>query len=171
MSRYKRWLAQAVGVAVMLLAVAYVARPVGHVPPYDANLLRLAESKLQGYCAGETFWQVQTGDAALAAGCRKKRADEMTDVSNLAAVQPAFCQAIVVAGWEGDVPSCLGIMASYKYWPTYDGTLTDQWNRARPYPQPAISGDTDEGGSRTGGRSQAPTRPGDVPRVGGIEFE
>ena len=144
------------GVVTVALGLTYVAWPVGHIPPYDANLVRLAESSLQGYCAGEAFWRSGgAGSGRLAGECRKRLAGKRSNVPNLNAVPGAFCSAIVNEGWEGDQPSCLSIMSDNQYWPTYDGAITDQWNRARPYPRPLIS--TTAGpksdGARTGNRN------------------
>ena len=118
-------------------ALWYVARPAGHVPLYDANLVRLAESDLQGYCAGTTLWDTGgAGDAAAAARCRSSEAAKTRSNSpNASAVPRAFCQALVDKGWrEGTIRVCLEVLVTNKYWPTYDGSISDQWNRARPYP-------------------------------------
>lgn len=165
MTRFKRPAAYALGGLVVLLSLVYVARPAGHQPPYDANLVRLAESELEGFCAGEAFWRsggTGLGDPALASECRSRLAGRKSAEPNLGAVSRAFCLAIVIEGWEGTVPDCVEILAQARYWPTYDGGLTDQWNRARPYPRPVISSGGGGGGSdsRTGGREDAPTRPG-----------
>lgn len=151
----RRKLLSAFGVLVMLLSIGYVARPVGHVALYDANLVRLAETGLEGYCAGIVFWSSQgTGDAAAAADCRATTTGKSTKV-DVSTVERPFCRAIVESGWEGDVATCLDIMAGAKYWPTYDGSITDQWNRARPYPRSELQGIGEPDGSRTGGRSGA----------------
>ena len=144
-----------IGISTIVLSLVYISLPVGHIPPYDANLIRLAESELQGYCAGETFWKTGgAGNGSEAASCRATRGKTMSDASNLQVVPEAFCRAIVDAGWqEGTNADCRGILSSSQLWPTYDGALSDQWNRARPYPgsiiilTPGSSGDS----SRTGG--------------------
>mgnify|MGYP001616680050 CR=1 FL=1 len=143
----------------MLLVIAYVARPSPHVPLYDANLVRLAETERQGYCSGVTFWTTQyEGDANLAKECRKTHREESGRVDLLAA-ERGFCRGIVDEGWEGSVPDCVGILQGYRYWPTYDGSITDQWNRARPYPRPIIESSPESGdGSRTGDRPSGPGR-------------
>ena len=147
-----------VGILAIVLAIAYIVRPVPHIPPYDANLVRLAESQRQGYCSGETFWKTQgTGNAAIAASCRRQKTG-MSDQPNMGDVPLAFCTAIVDAGWDGDVPTCLDIMVGNQLWPTYDGSITDQWNRARPYPLsalPVVGPPPDS--SRTGGH-EGPVR-------------
>jgi len=80
----------------------------------------------------------------------------------MAATVRGFCQAILDQGWEGYMDACLAIMSQNQYWPTYDGALTDQWNRARPYPTTSLSGPGEEpDSSRTGGRSEG-GRPGDT---------
>ena len=161
----KRQLLMAVGAVAVVLGLVYVARPAGHVPPYDANLVRLAESDLQGYCTGEAFWKSGgMGDARLASECRSRLGGKRPDEPNLTAVIPSFCSAIVDQGWEGTRADCVEIMVANQYWPTYGGSITNQWNRARPYPRAAIvpSGPKSDG-SRTGDRD-APTRPLEDPR-------
>ena len=162
----RRRLGILVGLLVLAGALVYVARPVGHIPIYDANLVRLAETELQGYCAGDAFWKsAGEGDAGKARACRAQYADsgQFANVTDLAVVPRAFCQAIVEDGWDGDVPTCLQIMVDNQYWPTYDGGITDQWNRARPYPVSAIpSGPPPaDDGSRTGGSHGGGQRPDD----------
>jgi hypothetical protein len=139
------------GALVILGSVAYVAQPTGHVPPFDANLVRLAESELEGYCSGEVFWDTG-GNAAAAAACRAARRGTMSEMSDLAAVSPAFCRAVVDSGWDQDVAACLEILESEQLWPTYDGGLSDAWNRARPYPQAPIH-KAEMTDSRTGGHT------------------
>lgn len=143
-----------VGVTLVVLGITYVSWPPGHIPPYDANLVRLAESDLQGWCSGRAFWMsAGSGSASLASQCRHGFARQRSDRPNMLVVQRSFCEAIVERGWEGSVDDCLGIMTGSQYWPTYDGGITDQWNRARPYPRPAISGaGSSDVGSRTGDR-------------------
>ena len=161
MRNRKRTLAHVAGVAVVVLVVAYAARPSPHVPPYDANLVRLAETERQGYCAGVTFWKTQGGGSAnQARACREEHREQSGRV-NMIAAERGFCQGIVDQGWmEGDVPMCVDTLRSYQYWPTLDGSITDQWNRARPYPSTAIGGTSEEpDGSRTGGRPGGPGHP------------
>lgn len=157
----KRRLLTVASVLLIVGGLAYVARPAGHVPLYDANLVRLAESKLEGYCAGQTFWNSggnPEGDAAMAGRCRAERAGTMSAKSNPVAVPRAFCRAIVDAGWESTVAECLQIMAGSQYWPTYDGGISNAWNRARPYPISALPASEAEqqDDSRTGGRVEVP---------------
>jgi len=150
----KRLLANVGGIIVVLLVLAYVGNRPGHIPPYDANLTRLAETERQGYCAGEVGWETSfAGDAARAAACRAER-PELSGRVNMAATVRGFCQAILDQGWDGYMDACLGIIADQQLWPTYDGSLTDQWNRARPYPNSALGGTSETpDGSRTGGRT------------------
>ena len=161
----RRSLLTVTAIAVIVLGLMYVARPAGHIPPYDANLVRLAENDIQGYCTGEAFWKSGgTGDARLAAECRSRLKGKRPDDPKLTAVIPAFCAAIVEQGWEGNRADCAEIMVANQYWPTYAGSITDQWNRARPYPRAAIvpSGPKQDG-SRTGDRD-TPMRPTEDPR-------
>lgn len=153
MSR-RRVAAHIVGVLVVALAVAYVVRPSPHVPPYDANLVRIAETERQGYCSGVAFWRSAGGGSAEGARtCREERRDKSGRV-NMPLAALGFCEAIVDEGWSEGTPSdCMTILEGNQLWPTYDGMITDQWNRARPYPSPAVpTGDGSEDHSRTGGR-------------------
>jgi len=113
MTRAKRYLLALAGLAVLAGAPLYVARSAPHIPPYDANLVRLAESELEGYCAGETFWGSQAqGNADMARDCRSRLAGQKAEAPNLPAVVPAFCAAIIDSGWEGYQWQCEEIMAS-----------------------------------------------------------
>lgn len=146
------------GIVVVLSSIVYLARPVGHIPPYDANLVRLAETPLEAYCAGDIFWKTQgVGDRDMAEDCRRQRASSLSDVPDLSKVERAFCQAIVDNGWDHSVDDCLSIIRQYTYWPTYDGGLSNDWNRARPYPRPVVTSDSVEDNSRTGVR-RGPSR-------------
>lgn len=129
--------------ALALLAVLggayYLIHDVGHVPIFDAGLQRLAESGVEGYCAGQVFWQTRGyGDAELAEDCREERAPDAPKrgegpaESSIFDVQPAFCRAVEDAGYAG--PPCLDILEGSKLWPTYTGGLTDNWSDTAPYP-------------------------------------
>ncbi len=160
----QRRLLTVLGVLTIIGSLVYISWPVGHIPPYDANLVRLAESNLQGYCSGQTFMQTQgVGDANMAAQCRAQLKGKRSDKPQPSAVQPAFCQAIVIAGGTGLTQNaCMQIMISNEYWPTYNGMITNSWNRARPYPGLLSLGSNSTGGngnSRTGGH-QGNTRSG-----------
>jgi hypothetical protein len=87
-------------------------------------------------------------------------------------VQGAFCQAVVDNGWQDTQAACVSILQTNEYWPTYDGNITNAWNRARPYPNTFVlsgKGSNSGGNSRTGGhgtnsRTNNPTH--NVPRYG-----
>jgi len=154
----------AIGIILIVSSLVYIARPTGHIPPYDANLVRLAENQLEGYCSGDAFWASQgMGNAGLARKCRSKLSGKKSTKHNMLVVQAAFCQAVVDSGWTGGSPSdCTLILSQNQYWPTYDGSLTSEWNRARPYPGRVIivgagpGTSTDQ--SRTGGRNGSPNQ-------------
>lgn len=170
MRNRKRIAAHVAGVAIVLVVVGYAADRPGHIPPYDANLVRLVETERQGYCAGVTFWKTQgNGEAGQARACRKEHQEQSGRI-NMVAAERGFCQGIVDSGWlEGGVADCLSILGSYQYWPTYDGSISSDWNRARPYPRPALStGATQDDGSRTGGRGGGPGR--DSPSRPGYDY-
>jgi hypothetical protein len=141
------------GIVTIIGSLIYISWPVGHIPPYDANLTRLAESALQGYCSGKTLIDTGGGpDANMTAQCRATLAGRYSDAPNLSVVIGSFCQAILDGGWQGAKSDCTAIMAQNQYWPTYDGTITNAWNRARPYPVTFLgTGKSSNGpGSRTG---------------------
>lgn len=150
-----RWLLGLLGVGVVVLGLAFLAYPVKHIPPFDANLVRLAETNLQGYCSGDAFWKSGgNGDANLARECRVRRSKKRSNEANMLDVQPAFCEGIVNNGWEGTVQECIVILEDNEYWPTFDGNITNSWNRARPYPRfiNSAGGGSKGDNSRTGGR-------------------
>lgn len=140
--------AVAIFIAAAALAVAatvYIQWPVGHIPTYDAKLVRLAETPEQGYCAGLVFWKNQGAPSAWqAAECRKaldKYPKKYQHYVSLSIAQKFFCKAIVKSGYDGGVSGCIDILDSYAYWPTYNGGLTADWSQTRPYPKksgPAI---------------------------------
>ena len=160
----KRALAHAAGIAVMLLVVAYIVHSPGHIPPYDANLVQLADTERQGYCSGVTFWRTSgQGDAGRARACRAEYRDDKSGRISMVAAERGFCQGIVDEGWDGGSAAvCVEILRSYQYWPTLDGSITDQWNRARPYPGTIIDTGTSDSrdDSRTGGRPGSPGHAG-----------
>ena len=140
-----------VAVLVIVGGAAYLLKDVGHVPLFSASLERLAESETEGYCAGVAFWgggseQVKK-DAA--AECRAERDDTGFD---LVVVQRAFCEGIVDKGYAPGVSACEGIVAANRYWPTYDGDITQSWSRKFPYPGDLIFQPSPNPDSRTGDR-------------------
>lgn len=158
----KRFLAVS-GVFMVLLGGVYVGRPQGHVPPFDADLRRLAETELEGFCSGLIYWQTRgQGSAADAKACRAEE-DKSTEV-DLRVVQLAFCRGAREGGFPGDVVTdCLLVLQALELWPTYDGQLSEAWNRAYPYPYPndfeaAPTDGRAQPGSRTGEREEL-TRP------------
>jgi len=153
-----------IGIALIVSGLTYISWPVGHIPPYDANLVRLAETEAQGYCTGFSFIN-SAGQAnpTKVKDCRKKHRG-LSDKPNIQNVLQPFCQGVKDGGWQGSVKECLQIMIQQQYWPTYSGTITDAWNRARPYPLAFISaqannqGDSSRTGSHNGSeRSNNPT--------------
>ncbi len=152
----------AISLALIIGGLVYISWPTGHIPPYDANLTRLAETELQGYCAGKAFWESggAGGGGGRASACRSELKKRYSSKSNLLVVQEAFCRAIVDMGWEGKLRDCLNIMTDQQYWPTYDGNITNAWNRARPYPRPIISGAAGSGDSSRTGSHQGENRGG-----------
>lgn len=150
----RRKLLGLIGIVVIVGSLAYVIRPAGHIPPYDANLVRLAETPLQGYCSGQTFMRTSgAGSATEAAGCRDEKLGLLSDSVNMGAVESSFCQAVLDSGWQGDMLTCLDILRTNELWPTYDGALSAAWNRAHKYPRQILGGNTPPDNSRTGPRA------------------
>ena len=138
----KKYILTLAAAAALAGAYAYIAWPIGHIPYYDAHLTRLAETPLQGYCAGLTFWQTSgMGSDWQARDCRAKYSHPTKhkkalrdDYVSLRIAAQQFCHGIIDAGWVGGVPSCMSILTGNQYWPTYNGGLTWAWSEARPYP-------------------------------------
>jgi hypothetical protein len=120
--------------AAVLVSLAYLAMPQGHIPPFDANRWRLAETHLEGYCAGVVFVQSQSPERnpAAAEACREENSARVNEVDIRAAV-PAFCEPIAEA-YGMTVPECEGVVAANRIWPLYDGGFTMTWNDTFPYP-------------------------------------
>lgn len=145
--------------AVLALAAVigggwWVTRDPGHVPIFDADLRRLAETPLEARCAGSVYWSTRgDGDAKDAAHCRAENIAQMSDIPDVLAVPFAFCLGVADAGFPGDIQTaCVDALAQYRLWPTYDGQLTDAWNRTAPYPGDVFAPAPTDDGSRTGER-------------------
>lgn len=125
-----------------------------HVPILDANRQVLAETELQGYCAGRTYFSSQgRGDLAYAKECWDEYADNKSSAIQHEVVQEAFCKGLVAAGLPITTSECMNVLVTYQYWPTMSGRLTGSWNRAFPYPLEQSSADLQYGdSSRTGDR-------------------
>jgi hypothetical protein len=127
----------------------YLIRDPGHIPIFDASLNRLAESEVEAYCAGTTYWQNRGANATAAADCRT--ASGMDPNPDITIVTDAFCRAVREAGYPGAVEACQSILSDQKLWPTYDGGLTQSWSKTAPYPGDAAFV-IPQGDSRTGTR-------------------
>jgi hypothetical protein len=143
---------------LLAVAVAYgawVLTGPGPIPLTDANRQPLAETAEQGRCAGEVFWS--SGGAGGAEAMAECLADETEPEVDWPAVQPGFCKGIMSQGADITAEECMGIMEQRRFWPTLGGTITDQWNRAFPYPGSLMT-EAPTGGddSRTGDREVLP---------------
>lgn len=150
-----RFLAVLAFIAVVGGAWLVLLRDPGHVPIFDANIRRLAETDREGYCAGIAFWESGGGpDAERAAECREANA-AMSDTPNIQNVQLMFCKGILEAGFPGDIyTDCMSVLQGRKWWPTYDGEISDAWTKAYPYPGDLWVPPAEE--SRTGTRETIP---------------
>ncbi len=80
-----------------------------------------------------SYWRNNgEANAERAADCRKDT--QRSDDVDLSTVVNHFCRAVKDEGFMGAVSDCEGIIASRRWWPTYDGGLTDAFNKAYPYP-------------------------------------
>lgn len=142
-------------ITTVLIGGFFVMKDPGHVPLFDANLNRLAETEREGFCSGIAFWGSRgDGDAKVAEECRTT--DGRSTEINLSIVLSAFCTGVQKAGFPGDVTTdCYDVLVSYRYWPTYDGQITDAWTRSNPYPGELFAPPTGSG-SRTGERETTP---------------
>ncbi len=140
-----------VAVLILVAGFFYLLKDVGHIPLFSANLERLAETETEGYCAGVAFWSGGSEQVKkdAAAECRAELDDTGFD---LVIVQQAFCEGIVDKGYAPGVSTCEGIVAANRYWPTYDGDITQSWSRKFPYPGDLIFQPSPNPDSRTGDR-------------------
>ncbi len=140
------------GVATLALAFAFVAQPTGFVPLFDADLNRLSMTQREAQCAAEGFMASNSEEGA--AECRETNALP-TDI-DLEGVTPRFCTHISSVISTLSYEDCLRIMYDMEYWPTYNGEITNAWNRSAPYPLSVLfsdSGDQRDTG-RTGEREE-----------------
>ena len=143
------------GILAVLGGFVLLVIPGPPVPLLDANRQLLAESEQEGYCAGQTFWNTNGGgDEALMAECLSD--SPLDDETDLHAVQPAFCRAVVVEGYQGTEENCMSILGGNKLWPTLVGGLTESWNRRFPYPLDSLTtgGQVQPSSDRTGDREE-----------------
>ena len=136
---------------ILLGSFIYMAFVHPHIPLLDANRTVLAETYLEGYCAGDTFVNTRGwGDPDMAAECRKGW--DFDDTINHEIVQAAFCTGLVNAGYPLSTADCIDIMKDNQLWPTRGGEVTGEWNNRFPYPleNTTIDGKVDD--SRTGDR-------------------
>ncbi len=140
------------GVVTLALAFAFVAQPEGFVPLFDADLKRLSMTEHEAQCAAEGF--MAGNPAEVATECRETNAHSTT--IDLEQVTPRFCTHISSVITTLSYDDCLRIMYDMEYWPTYDGEITNAWNRTAPYPLSVLfsdSGDQRDTG-RTGEREE-----------------
>ncbi len=140
------------GVATLALAFAFVVQPEGFVPLFDADLNRLAMTRQEAQCAAEGF--MASNSEETAAECRETNG--LPADIDLEAVTPAFCSHISGVITTLSYDDCLRIMYDMEYWPTYEGKITNSWNRTAPYPLSVLfsdSGDQRDTG-RTGDREE-----------------
>jgi hypothetical protein len=140
--------------AVLLIVggAVYMLKDVGRIPMFSANLERLAETPTEAACTGKAFWTAKTKVDRKEAATVCRLASQATD-TDLQTVQKVFCQAVTKAGYQPGTETCMQIMVANRFWPTYDGAITNSWSRKFPYPGTLILQDTSTADdSRTGGR-------------------
>ena len=141
-----------VAILVIVAGFVYLMKDVGHVPPFSANLERLAESEGEGYCAGVGFWGGNSDEERKVAAAECRTTYTETDI-DLTVVQESFCRGIVDRGYRSGVADCMNIVTINRYWPTYDGGITRSWSRKFPYPGDLILQPSSNPDSRTGDRA------------------
>jgi hypothetical protein len=141
---------------IALIAIAggafYLIRDVGHIPLFDANLQVLAESEVEGYCAGFVADRFNKPHDKPAADCRAANAD-LSDAVNYTTVQKSGCLGYAKATNKPSdwVTGCTSWMQREKFWPTRDGRITNNWSPTAPYPLDVMF-DEPPTDSRTGTR-------------------
>ena len=153
-TRMKNKVLALLGVLTVVLVFAFVAQPMGFVPMFDADLRRLAMSLHESHCAAEGFMVSTSTSAETAAECRET--DGRSTEIDLEGVTPEFCLYISEVITTLEYNRCVSIMYENQYWHTYDGHMTNAWNRTAPYPLSQLfsdSGDQRDTG-RTGDREE-----------------
>ena len=121
------------GILSLVVGIVLLLGPAGHIPLLDANRQPLAETRAEGYCAGQIFFNAGwVGDEAGMRECVE--ASNLSTEIDLKGMIPIFCIGFKSEGWVGELRVCESILYSALYWPTLTGTLTNSWNRAFPYP-------------------------------------
>ncbi len=142
--------------AILTAGAAYIIIPPPYPGIFDADLKRLAETELEGWCSGITFATTNgVGDATQAAECRTEYEGRPTDI-NHPIVIIAFCNGVLHGGLDTTTTQCQAILGSRGYWPTMDGEITAAFNDQYPYPGEtfrASRSDTPDP-SRTGQRQE-----------------
>lgn len=139
----------------VMLALAWplymmVAQP--RIPLLDSERTLLAETYLDGMCSGITFGNTGGhGDKGLMEQCLREKAEDYNDEIDHAIVQSAWCVGFNKIT-QYPVNECKGVLATYRYWPTMEGQLTDKWNARFPYPLEDSFEAKEQGDSRTGDR-------------------
>lgn len=126
----------------------------GRIPMLDFNRQVLAETEVEGYCAGDIYWNTRgAGNAAKAKQCRLVNTDLSVEVDH-ARVLPAFCLGAQAAGFAGDLrTACEEPIRMATLWPTMDGQLTSSFDESKGYPYPGNQVlEVPPGDSRTGSR-------------------
>jgi hypothetical protein len=140
----------AVGAVLLIVGGGlYVFREPGHIPMFDADIQRLAETAREGYCAGRVYWKTGGGgDETAAKECRAS--DTQSTEIDLSVVQLEFCWGVISEGYSGNAYGCRDYLQTKELWPTYIGQLTDAWTKAYPYPGGLLKASTNIDDSRTG---------------------
>jgi hypothetical protein len=125
----------AAGVLTAATWWVWIADP-GRIPALDFNRQVLAETEVEGYCAGRIYWTTNAGSASKAKACRNATPDMSTEV-NHAVVIISFCRGVLAEGFPGNVQSdCADAIAARSLWPTMDGRLTSAFDDTKGYPYP-----------------------------------
>lgn len=144
------------GIFVLVVGLALLLMPVGHVPLLDANRQVLVDSEAGGRCAGEVYVITRgNGSAEEMENCLAD--SKLPKTTDLTKVQGQFCTGVISKGAPISKIECLSIMGERQLWPTATGALTESWNKRFPYPGDVLSAARAVVGgdeSRTGDRDE-----------------
>ncbi len=123
-------------IAVLAGGAFATFRDPGRIHVFSADGQVLAETELESWCSGATYWASSgKGNARQATDCRKVHAEEFDTVINHGEVLRWFCRGAASEGFMGDVQTdCVDFLTGIRWWPTINGALAEVWSDAYPYP-------------------------------------
>ena len=130
----KRTLWAFVIVAVIVGGGWLTFRDPGRIHIYSADGQVLAETELESWCSGSTYWASSgRGNAQKAADCRKTYGETLDTVIDHNNVPLWFCLGAQSEGFQGDVIlDCVDFIVDIRWWPTMNGMLAEAWSDSYP---------------------------------------